>query len=266
MRTVSLEGVLEGLGIQAHGRPDSHGIDVSVPFLTQELRIFLGRLDATRRQIQRREAGAPVADLPGEPDEIRASLATTLQEQTGHAKQQGYDAKTADFQQAQWVAATVADATLASFDWWGRGATAPLAADFPLPDGAPGEVVAQIEDLLAAIPPQPGLAEVYLLALTAGLPVGDTSPDEIEELRRQLFAQVGNQRPELAQPPPSQLFPGAYTRSQQRGPALYLPRVRGWLVALGAVLAGLGVASYLVYHWATDSAAESLRQLLKLLG
>ena len=242
----------------------------SIPFLTQELRIFLGRLDQIRRQIQRRvagQSGAGSADLlPGEPDAIRADLAATLKAQVTHAKQQKYDSTSADFQQAQWVAATVSDATLDSFDWWGRGATPPLAADFPLPDGAPGEVMAQIEALLAASPPRTGLAEVYVLALTAGLPTGDADPDEVAELRRQLFVQIGSQRPELSQPPPPRLFPDAYARAQQRGQALYMPRLRGWAIALGIVLAGLSVGSYLAYQWATAGAAEALRQLLNLLG
>lgn len=241
----------------------------SIPFLTQELRIFLAQLDLTRRQIEKRAvggAGAGSADVPGDPEAIRTSLAGALHQQVDDAKRQEYDSKSPDFQQAQWVSATVADATLDSFDWWGRGATKPLAEDFPLPPGVDAGVEAQIQAILAADPPDPELAEVYVIALAAGLPTESITSEELADLRRQLFVQVGRQRPELAQPPPTLLFPDAYARAQSRGPALYLPDLRGLTVALAAVLAGLAVASYLAFQWATADAAEALNKLLKLLG
>jgi hypothetical protein len=241
----------------------------SIPFLTQELRVFLGQLDLTRRQIEKRAAGgagAGSADEPGDPEEIRTSLAGALHQQVDDAKRQEYDSKSPDFQQAQWVSATVADATLDSFDWWGRGATAPLADDFPLPPGVDPGVVAQIEAILAADPPNPELAEIYVLALAAGLPAGDIEPAKLADLRQQLFIQVGRQRPELSQPPPSLLFPAAYARAQSRGPALYLPDLRGWAAALAAVLTGLALASSMVFDWATADAVRALDLLLKLLG
>lgn len=238
----------------------------SIPFLTRELRVFLRHLDRTRRQIEQYLSGAPGAtDLPSDPLVIRERLATLLERQVDAAHREGVDSKAERFQLAQWVMARLADVTLTSFAWWGRGAARPLTEDFPLPDGMPVDVVKQVEEVLDTDPPDSELAELYLLALAAGLePTNDPRRrEELEAARRELLTKVVIHRPELMAGPPSILFPDAYRRSQTRGPAGFLPPLRRWVVALVLVMAGMFAASALVYEWATQGVTQTLQTILQ---
>ena len=240
--------------------------ETSIPFLTRELRTFLRHLDRTRRQIEAYLSKSPTgpSDLPSDPLVIRERLASLLERQVDAAHREGVDSKAERFELAQWVMARVADITLDSFAWWGRGATRPLTDDFPLPDGAPVDVVQQINEVLDTDPPDSELAEVYLLALVAGL---EPSPDaarreELELCRRELLNKVVIHRPELLAGPPSVLFPDAYRRHQIRGPGGFLPKLGPWVVALILVMIGLFAASAMVYKEATQSVTETLERIL----
>ena len=239
--------------------------ETSIPFLTRELRIFLRHLDRTRRQIEAylSESSTGTGDLPSDPLVIRERLAALLAKQVDAAHREGVDSKAERFQLAQWVMARLADVTLDSFPWWGRRAARPLTDDFPLPDGMPVDVVKQVEEVLDTDPPDSELAEVYLLALVAGL---EPSPDarrreELELCRRELLTKVVIHRPELLAGPPSVLFPDAYRRSQTRGPGGFLPKLSPWVLALILVMIGLFAASAVVYKRATREVTRELEQI-----
>jgi hypothetical protein len=158
--------------------------------------------------------------------------------------------------------------TLGGIAWWGREATRPLAADFPLPDGVAAGVREQIDDLLSKEPPDLDLAEVYLLALAAGLEPAPQPPDterqaELVRCQRQLYDRVLRHRPDLASPPPPRLFPAAYARGQARDGSSYLPRVSLWLTALVAALAAFVLASFPVFHQATRDLGRTLDEVLQ---
>jgi hypothetical protein len=241
-----------------------------IPFLTQEFRSFLGCLDQTRRQIQERQSiGAGPGDLPREPGSIRERLALQLTRQVADAQREAYDSKSAAFKHAQYVMARIAEVTLDSFPWWGRGQLRPLTEDFPLPDGWATDLVVRIDQLLAADPPSAELAEIYLLALAAGLEPPRDDPKrlrQIEHRRERLITQISTVRPELAVPRVPLLFPEAYTVSQDRRPVVYLPQLGGWVAALAVVLAVLFAVSILIYQGATAPLADTLDETLKLLG
>lgn len=242
-----------------------------IPFLTRELRSFVQRLDETRRAIEARVAagGSPgLGELPGDPVALRDRLAATLKAQLADAQREGYNAKSDTFQQAQAVQARLADVTLGGIAWWGRDATRLLAADFPLPDGVAAGVREQIDDLLSKEPPDFDLAEVYLLALAAGLEPAPRLPDaerqaELARCQRQLYDRVLRHRPELASPPPPRLFPAAYARGQARDGSTFLPRVSFWLTALAVALAAFVLASFPVFHQATRDLGRTLDQVLQ---
>jgi hypothetical protein len=239
--------------------------ETSIPFLTRELRVFLRHLDRTRRQIEAYLSGAPgTTDLPNDPLVIRERLAALLDKQVDAAHREGVDSKAERFHLAQWVMARLADVTLDSFAWWGRRAARPLTDDFPLPDGMPVDVVKQVEEVLDTDPPDSELAELYLLALAAGLePAGDARRrEEIEASRRELLTRVVIHRPELMAGPPSVVFPDAYRRSQTRGTPGILPPLRHWVIALIVVMIGMFAASAMVYEWATHGVTQTLETIL----
>lgn len=239
--------------------------ETSIPFLTRELRAFLRHLDRTRRQIEQYLSGTPGAtDLPNDPLVIRERLAALLDKQVDAAHRENVDTKAERFHLAQWVMARLADVTLDSFAWWGRRATRPLTDDFPLPDGMPVDVVKQVDEVLDTDPPDSELAELYLLALAAGLePASDARRrEELEAARRELLTRVVIHRPELMAGPPSVVFPDAYRRSQTRGKPGFLPPLRPWVVALVIVMIGMFAASALVYQWATQSVTRTLDTIL----
>src|SRR5262249_10522300 len=138
--------------------------DETIPFLTRELRLFLGQLDSVRRQIQSRQtAGTGPGDLPRDPGAIRDRLAVQLRRQVADAQREAYNYKSTVFQHAQYLMARLADVTLNGFDWWGRGHLRSLTDDFPPPDGLATDVVIQIDQLLAEDVPSVELAEIYIL-------------------------------------------------------------------------------------------------------
>ncbi|HEY2738911.1 MAG TPA: DotU family type IV/VI secretion system protein [Thermoanaerobaculia bacterium] len=244
--------------------------DESIPFLTHELRIFLGQLDSIRRQIESRQrVGTGPGDLPRDPNAIRDRLAAQLRRQVADAQRDAYDSKSETFQHAQYLMARLADVTLNGFDWWGRGHMRRLTDDFPPPDGLATDVVVQIDQLLAEEMPSVELAEIYILTLAAGLEPARDDPKrqrQIEQRRQKLFTLVAQRRPELTVAQDPLLFPEAYAMTPDRGPVAYLPQVGGWAVALGIVLAALFVLSIVFYNEATRPLADTLKDTLKLLG
>jgi type VI protein secretion system component VasF len=238
--------------------------DPSIPFLTQELRRFLRELDRVKRQIRALAAHSldPLAaDLPRDPDAIRDRLAAVLKGQPVRAQRDGYDLRSPDFPQAQYLMARLADETLAGFDWWGRGRARPLTDDFRLPAGVDPDLLQQIEDLLGEGPVSSQLAEVYLLVLAAGLaPAGldEQRRGELERARRLLFDRIAHHRPDLLLPAGERLFPDSYRTTQSSLPPRYLPDPRPWWAALVLVVAGLLLAS----HWTYRNATADVRQTL----
>lgn len=244
-----------------------------IPFLTRELRAFLRELDFVERQIRALAGDDPAAalaprsgGLPRDPRAIRDRLAAALGRQAAEAEREGYDSRSPDFPQAQFLMARVADVTLDGIDWWGRGIAPPLTADFPRPQGVAEDVLQQIDDLLDAAPPSSALAEVYVLALAAGLePAAVASPARRERLaaaRRLLFDQVAHHRPDLLLPADPRLAPEAYSRQQPRESVGYLPDPRPWLAILLLVLAGLLVASHSAYQRATAPVRDLLETMV----
>lgn len=242
--------------------------ETPIPFLTRELRLFIRSLDRTRRQIEQyRLSEAPVVtDLPSDPLVIRERLAAQLGKQVEAAHREHVNTKAERFQLAQWVMARLADVTLDSFDWWGRRAARPLTDDFPLPDGMPVDVVKQVEEVLDIDPPDSELAEVYLLALVAGLETASDPQrrEDLEACRRGLLNKVVIHRPELMAGPPPIVFPDAYRRNQTRGKPGILPPLRQWVVALVLVMIGMFAGSAAVYQWATQGVTQTLESILSL--
>jgi type VI protein secretion system component VasF len=234
----------------------SASLDSALPV---SFRAFLHEVGEIEREIRATQAAARADLRPPPADELRQRLRNLLAEQDAAAQSQGRDPKSAPFQQGRHLMATIADATFQGFDWWGRDAwlEKPLAADYPLPDGVPEEIPAQIDQLLAAEHPDPELAQIYLLALATG-----AFPElETASYRRRLFAALCEPLPELANEA-DRLFPEAYRRRQRRGPASLLPPVRRWATAVliaGAVLLALSAPLWLR---ATAAARQAVEQIL----
>jgi hypothetical protein len=238
--------------------------ETKVPFLTRELRAFLRELDRTRRQIRAVAAHSldPAAsDLPREPEAIRERLSAVIRSGGARAQREGYDVRSPDFPQTQYLMARLADQALDDLEWWGRGKTPPLTADFPRPAGIAEDVVEQIEDLLGAEPPSSALAEVYVLALAAGLeppPADEERRRELAISRALLFDRIAAHRPDLLLPDEDLLFPDAYRRTQASQGKRYLPDLRPWIAALLLLGGGLFVASRWVYLDATKEVRKTL--------
>jgi hypothetical protein len=238
--------------------------EAKIPFLTRELRGFLRELDQVKRQIRALTTHGldPLAaDLPRDPAAIRERLAAAIKGGAVRAQRDGYDARSPDFPQTQHLMARLADRALDGMEWWGRGQAPPLTDDFPRPSGVADDLLQQIEDLLGAEPVSSSLAEVYILALAAGL---EPAPDD-EERRRELatarellFDKIAAHRPDLLLPSGDLLFPDAYRRSQSSLPAQYLPDLRPWIVALLLLAGGLLFASRRSYDNATQATGKTL--------
>lgn len=246
--------------------------DETLSFLPRELRGFVLELDRLEHEIRNQVEGRGPRrrELPGDgdPQAIRRSLADRLDRMEAAARQVGYDAKSPDFQQTRHVLASLADARLASFEWWGRDSGPELAAAYPLPEGVPQDLASQIDQLVAASPPKAALAEVYLLALTAVPPNGEGDEERerrLEDARRRLLDTVARRRPELTTPQGDALFPDAYVRTQRQGPILYLPDPLPWIVALTAVAAALATTSTLLWLGLAKSLRAPLAEILQLL-
>lgn len=243
----------------------------TVPFLTREFRAFLREVERTARQIEDRLAGAGDAvssDLPADPASIRDRLAGLLAKQSLAAQRERYDAKAPNFACAQYLMARLADVTLGAIPWWQGTGAAPLTQDYPKPAGLPDDVLDQVDQLLKADPPDAERAEVYLLALAAGIEPAGEDPARRERLardRRRLYEEVARHRLDLAAPEEPLVFPDAYVRTQYRGPLRFLPDLRGWAAALILVLGGLLVASVLVFDWATAGVTPVLNAVLEEL-
>lgn len=243
--------------------------ETKVPFLTRELRAFLRELDLTRRQIRAVAAHSldPVAsDLPRDPAAIRERLAAAIRGSAARAQRDGYDVRSPDFPQTRYLMARLADQALAEIDWWGRGQTPLLTVDFPSPEGLAEDVVQQIEDLLSAEPSSSSLAEVYVLALAAGLeppPADEERRRELAISRALLFDRIAAHRPDLLLPEGDLLFPDAYRRTQSSQSNLYLPDLRPWIAALLVLGGGLFLASRWLYLDATREVRTTLSKPLQ---
>ncbi len=233
--------------------------DVDIPFPTRELRLFLRELTRVEIQLRLLAAGhleALAPELPRAPEALRDRLAAQIAGTAQRARREGYGGATTDVALLQSILARIGDRALAATGV-GRGALGPLAADFPRPPLTAEDTLDQIDDLLDAAPPHAELAELYLLALAAGVEPESEDPERQARLavqRRALFDQVAARRPDLMVPAGSQLFPDAYRQSQGNGQVRYMPQVRGWLAALVVALAGLLLFS----HWAFRDATRDI--------
>ncbi len=231
-------------------------------FLPTAFRGFLYevcRVDQEIRALLVDNAAAQADARPPAPADIRAKLQARLDQHVTDARARGLDTESSSFQLGQHLMATVADATLQRFEWWGRKLwlSQPLAGDFPAPDGSADDISGQIENFLAVEDHDPELAQLYLLALASGA----FSQIDTTSSRRRLLEILGEHFPELTGEPEHH-FPEAYRRRQARGPAAQLPAVRGWLVAL-LVLGGLLLAvSAPLWLRATDEARQDVQTIL----
>lgn len=227
--------------------------------LPVSFRAYLHQVGEIERQIRSVQAAARPDLRPPPADEFRQRLRDLFAEQDAAAQSQGRDPKSATFQEARQLMATIADATFQRFDWWGRDAwlEKPLAAEYPLPDGVPEEIPARIDQLLAADHPDPELTQIYLLALATG-----AFPEiEAESYRRRLFAALCEPFPELANEA-DRLFPEAYRRRRRRGPAALLPPVRRWATAVLVTAVVLLALSAPLWLRATAAARQAVEQIL----
>ena len=232
-------------------------------FLPTAFRAFLYEVCRVERKIRAlvENAAARADARPPAPADLREELRDHLAQQVSDARSQGRDTEAPSFRLGQHVMAAAADDVLQGFEWWGRKLwlSQPLAADFPVPDGAAPEIAQQIDQLLTAEEHDPELAQLYLLALAS-----DAFPEiDSASTRRRLLEILGEHFPELIGEAEHH-FPEAYRRRQARGPTALLPAVRGWLVALLAVAGLLLAVSAPLWLRATDEVRQEVQQILSL--
>jgi hypothetical protein len=226
----------------------------SLPYLNRRLRVYLHELDRLCRQVDGRAGaeGVPGATLSGDAASVRAAAAALIAAEVAAMQGAGLDPAAGDPARALGLMALDGDAAFADLPSWGLGAAPPLAGDWPLPPSGAAGLADQVRTLLDAAAPQPELAELYLLALTAGAARRVEDPDQRAwlEASRTPLAQAAA----AARPPADGrdvLFPDAYPAPRRHGPARELPRTALWVAAAPAAAAALLAGSWLVWWLAT---------------
>ncbi len=227
----------------------------SLPYLNRRLRAFLHELDRLRRQVDRRAGvdGVAEATLAGDAASVRAAAASLLASEAAAMQGAGLDPAAVEPAVALGLMALCADAAFDGLPSWGSGAAPLLAGDRPLPPSGAAGLAPQVAALLDAAAPQPELAELYLLALTAGAArrVEDEAQRAFLDGSGPALAQAAEAGRPAAAAGDALLFPDAYPPPRRHGPARDLPLAAAWVAAVPVAAAALLAGTWLVWWLAT---------------
>jgi type VI secretion system protein ImpK len=192
------------------------------------------------------EAGAAPA-IEGK--EMWQRLLSLLEMQAARASRSGGAFGFEVYREAQYVMAALADEVFLNEEWPGRGAWLLLETKL-FYSCAAGEVFFKKLDVLLQQrdPVYLDLAAVYFFALSLGFQgkYRDNDPqNRLDRYRRQLFAMIFRQNPELLQAD-THLFAQTYSHTLSEGKVAKLPHPRNWLLLVVAVVVlWLGVSQIL---------------------
>ncbi len=186
-----------------------------------------------------------IADL--EPDEdgetqanvIRSELSALVQRQAQGVLRRGDEREQKRFREVQYVMAAMADEVFLNLSWLGKDYWEGnlLEDEFFHTHDAGSRFFVNLEEILRhRDPTKAEVAAVYLLALSLGFR-GQHQDIEgqarLEHFRLQLFASLFQRNPGLSDD--AQLFSQSYAHTLAGKPVQWLPLLRPWLAAIGAV-------------------------------
>jgi type VI secretion system protein ImpK len=170
-------------------------------------------------------------------------------------------------QHALYAMAALADEIFLELDWRGRAIWADqlLESDLFRSHRAGEELFRRVDTLLQSNDPvDMALAPVYLMVLSLGfqgkLRGTPQGPSELERYRTALFRASFGRPPELPARGDA-LVPQTYACTLDQGTQAWLPYLRRWLMALGAVVVLWIVLSFPLWHGATAQLDEVLERL-----
>lgn len=198
--------------------------------------------------------------------EIWQRLLILLESQAERASRSGGAFGFEVYREAQYVMAALADEFFLNENWPGR-------RNWPLLEGrlfhssAAGEVVFRKLDLLLLQrdPVYVDLAAVYFYALSLGFQGkfrGNDPQNQLDHYKRQLFAIIFRENPELLQRG-NRIFPQTYLHTLKEGKALKLPHPRRWLYLFAGILLVWLIVSHMLWVHVTGPVMEELDLICK---
>lgn len=213
--------------------------------------------------------GDEVFEMAGEgqpaltPERVRADIVSFMQKQTQAVLRRGEENEQKRFKEIQYVMAAVADEAFLTFNWNGKeywnGNL--LEEEFFHTHNAGERFFWNVEELIKTRDAaRSEVAAAYLLALSLGFrgKYQDIEGEErLKYYRLQLFATLFHRNPGLSEE--TKLFPQSYAHVLKGHPSHLLPRLRPWLIAMGAVIAGYLAVAHLVW----DKEAERVSSVIE---
>lgn len=199
--------------------------------------------------------------------EIWLGLLTLLEKQAERASRSGGAFGFEVYREAQYVMAALADEFFLNENWPGRGSW-PLLETRLFRSSAAGEVFFRKLDLLLLQrdPVYLDLAAVYFFALSLGFQGkfrGDDPQNQLEYYKRQLFAIVFRENPELLHNG-NRIFPQNYLHTLTEGKTLKLPHPRRWLLMLAVIILVWAAVSHALWRQVTGPVEQRLRTMEQL--
>jgi type VI secretion system protein ImpK len=201
--------------------------------------------------------------------DIWQRLLTLLESQAERASRGGGAFGFEVYREAQYVLAALADEFFLNENWPGRGSW-PLLETRLFHSSAAGEVIFRKLDvlLLQRDPVYLDLAAVYFFALSLGFQGkfrSNDPHDQLDHYKRQLFAIIFRENPELLQRG-KRIFPQTYLHTLAEGKLLKLPHPRRWLLVFAGILFLWLVVSHALWMRATGPVLDHLDQICKADG
>lgn len=196
--------------------------------------------------------------------EMWQKLLTLLERQAARASRSGGAFGFEVYREAQYVMAALADEFFLNENWPGRGSWPLLETRF-FRSSAAGEVVFRKLDLLLLQrdPVYVDLAAVYFYALSLGFQGkfrGNDPHSQLDHYKRQLFAIIFRENPELLQRG-NHIFPQTYQHTLAEGKAHKLPHPRRWVLLFAGILFVWLVVSHVLWRHVTGPVMEHLDKI-----
>lgn len=199
-------------------------------------------------------------------EEIWQRLLTLLESQAERASRSGGAFGFEVYREAQYLMAALADEFFLNENWPGRAGWVLLETRL-FHSSSAGELVFRKLDLLLLQrdPVYLDLAAVYFFALSLGFQGkfrGNDPRNQLDRYKRQLFAIIFRENPELLQRG-KRIFPQTYMHTLSEGKALKLPHPRRWLLVFAGILFIWLAVSHLLWRNVTGPVVEHLDQICK---
>jgi len=219
----------------------------------------------------RREDRGEVVELPTDEESqnraelIQRELKALIEKQAQEVMRRGDDREQRRFREIQYVMAAFSDEVFLSMSWEGQDYWREHLLEEQLfaTHHAGTQIFANIEALLRQRDPTRGdVAATYLLALSLnfrGRYVGVSGEAEIERYRQQLFAFLFQRNPGLGEE--AQLYPQSYAHTLTNKPQSWLPVLRPWLIAIGAVVGLYVVLGHILWSHESSRIARTIDDL-----